>query len=146
MFGRSGKKKARHDAITAFLGAGAEYRGQFHFQGIARIDGEVIGDIISDGTLILGEDSRVEGRIRVAELIANGRIVGNVEASQRVVLSKHANLNGNLIAPTVVIEDGAVLNGSVQMPLADDPTRLAGSAPEALAAPVQTTPGDKAGN
>ena len=146
MFGRSGKKKNRHDAITAFLGAGAEYRGQFHFQGVARIDGGVIGDILSDGTLVLGEGSLVEGRIRVAELIANGRIVGDVEASQRVVLSKRAHLEGNLLAPVVVIEDGAMLNGTVRMPLPDDPKRLGSNPPEALAADAQAPSGGEAGN
>lgn len=115
MFGHSGKKKQRHDAISAFLGAGAEYRGQFNFQGVARIDGGVIGDIVSDGTLVLGEDGRVEGSIQVAELITSGHIVGDVEASRRVVLHKCSNLRGNLLCPQVVMEDGAVLNGSVRM-------------------------------
>ena len=64
---------------------------------------------------MLGEDSRVEGTIRVAELIANGQIVGDVEASRRVVLSKRSNLRGNLLTPVVVIEDGAMLNGTVRM-------------------------------
>lgn len=121
MFGNSGKKKQRHDAISAFLGAGAEYRGQFNFQGVARIDGGVIGDIVSDGTLVLGEDGRIEGTIQVAELIASGHIVGDVEASRRVVLNKRSNLRGNLLCPLVVMEDGAVLNGSVRMQAPDEP-------------------------
>lgn len=125
MFGNSGKKKQRHDAISAFLGAGAEYRGQFNFQGVARIDGGVIGDIVSDGTLVLGEEGRVEGSIQVAELITSGQIVGDVEASRRVVLHKRSNLRGNLLCPLVVMEDGAVLNGSVRMTVPDDP-ELAG--------------------
>jgi cytoskeletal protein CcmA (bactofilin family) len=129
MFGRSGKKKPTQDAITAFLGAGAEYRGQFNFQGIARIDGGVIGDIVADGTLVLGEDGRVEGSIRVAELIANGRIVGDVEASRRAVLSGRSNLRGNLLSPVVVIEDGAVLNGVVTMAPVDRPSLPRGGEP-----------------
>lgn len=120
MFGRSGKNKQRHDAITAFLGAGAEYRGQFSFQGVARIDGGVIGDIVSDGTLVLGADGRVEGRIQVAELIASGRILGDVQASRRVVLHKCSNLRGNLLSPLLVMEDGAVFNGTVRMPSPGD--------------------------
>jgi cytoskeletal protein CcmA (bactofilin family) len=146
MFGRSGKKKPPHDAITAFLGAGAEYRGQFNFQGTARIDGGVVGDIISDGTLVLGEDGRVEGTIRVAELITNGRIVGDVQASRRVVLSKHSNLHGNLLTPAVVIEDGAVLNGSVQMTLPEEPSLPQGAGPEALAAGTGAIAAGETGN
>lgn len=142
MFGRSGKKNKHQDAITAFLGAGAEYRGQFHFQGIARIDGGVIGDIISEGTLVLGEDGRVEGRIRVAELITSGQIVGDVEATQRVVLSKSSNLRGNLLTPLVVIEDGAVLNGAVSMSLPDRPLLPQGEEAVSLAGTQEGSPGN----
>jgi len=143
MFGRSGKKKSDPDAISAFLGVGAEYRGQFNFQGTARIDGSVIGDIFSDGTLILGEDGRVEGHIRVAELIANGRVVGDVEASRRVVLSKCSNVRGNLLSPVVRIEDGAVVNGVVSMTLPDNPVLSPGEVRGALAAGED---GDSVGN
>ena len=133
MFGRSSKKQSRQDAITAFLGAGTRYHGQFNFQGIVRIDGGVIGDIISDGALVLGEEGYVEGRIKVAELITSGRIVGDVEASRRVTLHKRSNLCGNLTTPTVVIEDGAVVNGRIRM-AAPENTVLVADAPCALAA------------
>ncbi len=133
MFGRSTKKKPRHDAISAFLGAGTQYHGQFNFQGVVRIDGGVIGDIISDGVLVLGEEGTVEGRIRVAELMASGRIVGDVEATRRVVLHKSANLCGNLLSPAVVVEDGAVVNGLVRMTLPDQPGLAGGRSPCALA-------------
>lgn len=116
MFGRSSRKKAiRHDEITAFLGAGTQYNGQFDFQGIVRIDGGVNGDINSDGTLVLGEGGCVEGRIRVDTLISNGRIKGDVEAFTRVVLNKSSNLEGNVRSPSVVIEEGAIINGQVSM-------------------------------
>jgi cytoskeletal protein CcmA (bactofilin family) len=127
MFGRSSRKKdIRHDEITAFLGAGTQYNGQFDFQGIVRIDGGVNGDINSDGTLVLGEGGCVQGRIRVGTIISNGRIKGDVEASIRVVLNKNSNLEGNLRAPAMVIEEGAVVNGLISMdfsPLEQIPER-----------------------
>jgi len=133
MFGRSSKKKPRHDAISAFLGAGTQYHGQFNFQGVVRIDGGVIGDIISDGVLVLGEEGYVEGHIQVAELVASGQIVGDVEASQRAVLNKRSNLRGNLTTPAVIIEDGAVVNGIVRMSAPETVVLAAGVAPCALA-------------
>lgn len=127
MFGRSSRKKAiRPDEITAFLGAGTQYNGQFHFQGIVRIDGGVNGDIDSDGTLVLGEEGFVEGRVRVGTLISNGRVKGDVEASVRVVLNKSSSLEGNVRAPAMVIEEGAIINGQLSMdlePLAQIPER-----------------------
>ncbi len=116
MFGRAKKKNSpKHDEITAFLGAGTHYNGQFNFQGIVRIDGGVNGDILSDGALVLGEEGKVEGDIKVGRLISNGRIIGNVEAAERVVLNKRSHLKGDLRSPVVVIEDGATFNGKVTM-------------------------------
>lgn len=146
MFGRNAKKKPRNDAITAFLGAGTQYHGQFNFQGVVRIDGGVIGDIVSDGTLVLGEDGRVEGSIQVAELITSGRIVGDVEASRRAVLHKRSNLRGNLLCPLVVMEDGAVLNGSVRMTVADDPELVRLDQGGELALDAGEVRGEDAGN
>lgn len=146
MFGRSTKKKPRHDAISAFLGAGTQYHGQFNFQGVVRIDGGVIGDIMSDGVLVLGEEGYVEGRIRVAELVASGRIVGDVEATQRVTLHKSSSLRGNLLAPAVVIEDGAVVNGLVRMTVPLQAGLTEGMAPPALAAACGEDSPEAAGN
>jgi len=146
MFGRSTKKKPRHDAISAFLGAGTQYHGQFNFQGVVRIDGGVIGDIMSDGVLVLGEEGYVEGRIRVAELVASGRIVGDVEATQRVTLNKSSSLCGNLLAPAVVIEDGAVINGLVRMAVPQQAGLTEGEAPPALAAACGEDGPEAAGN
>ena len=134
MFGRASKKKPRLDAITAFLGAGTQYHGQFNFQGVVRIDGSVIGDIISDGVLVLGEEGLVEGSVRVGELIASGRIVGDVAASRRVILHKSAKVRGNLATPGVVVVDGAVINGQLCMTEPQAVILEDGESPCALAA------------
>lgn len=134
MFGRLSRKKPRLDAITAFLGAGTAYHGQFNFQGVVRIDGEIFGDIISDGVLVLGEQGLVEGSVRVGELVAGGRIVGDVAASRRLVLNKSARVRGNLAAPSMVVEDGAVINGRICMTDPEAVEAAAAEAPCALAA------------
>ena len=140
MFGRSTKKKPRQDAISAFLGAGTQYHGQFNFQGIVRIDGGVIGDIVSDGVLVLGEQGHVEGTIRVAELVASGSIVGDVEATRRVTLHKRSNLSGNLVAPAIVIEEGAVVNGLVRMLPPEEGIRVSGAPPAAISQAPDAAP------
>jgi cytoskeletal protein CcmA (bactofilin family) len=140
MFGRNTKRKPRHDAITAFLGAGTQYRGQFRFQGVVRIDGGVIGDIVSDGVLVLGEQGHVEGTIRVAELVASGSIIGDVEATRRVTLHKRSNLDGNLAAPAIVIEEGAVVNGLVRMTPPEESILVSGAPPAAISQAPDAAP------
>ena len=41
------------DEINAFLGAGTVYQGQLSFQGAVRIDGNFVGEVHSEGTLIV---------------------------------------------------------------------------------------------
>ncbi|WP_041720357.1 bactofilin family protein [Pseudodesulfovibrio piezophilus] len=103
------------DEINAFLGAGTNYQGKLHFQGAVRIDGNFRGEVVSDGTLVVGQEAVVEGLIRVGQLVLSGNIQGEVEAATKVVLHKTANLQGNIKTPVLVVEEGAVLEGQLDM-------------------------------
>ena len=103
------------DEINAFLGAGTNYHGKLHFQGAVRVDGHFQGEVMSDGTLVVGQEAVVEGQIKVGQLILSGNIRGEVEADIKVVLHKTANLQGNLSTPVLVVEEGAVLEGRLDM-------------------------------
>ncbi len=103
------------DEINAFLGAGTNYQGKLHFQGAVRIDGNFHGEVVSDGTLVVGQEAVVEGLVRVGQLVLSGNIQGEVEARNKVVLHKTANLQGNIRTPVLVVEEGAVLEGQLDM-------------------------------
>jgi len=103
------------DEINAFLGAGTNYHGKLHFQGAVRIDGNFQGEVVSEGTLVIGQEATVEGQIKVGQLVLSGSIKGEVEAKNKVVLHKTANLQGNIRTPVLVVEEGAVLDGQLNM-------------------------------
>ncbi|WP_432734632.1 bactofilin family protein [Maridesulfovibrio sp. FT414] len=103
------------DEINAFLGSGTDYQGKLNFQGAVRIDGNFSGEVESEGTLVVGKEARVEGVLRVGQLVLSGKVTGEVFAREKVVLHKTANLQGNLITPVLVVEEGAVLEGRVTM-------------------------------
>jgi cytoskeletal protein CcmA (bactofilin family) len=103
------------DEINAFLGAGTNYHGKLHFQGAVRIDGNFQGEVVSEGTLVIGQDAVVDGQVKVGQLVLSGRIKGEVEAKNKVVLHKTANLQGNIRTPVLVVEEGAVLEGELVM-------------------------------
>jgi len=103
------------DEINAFLGAGTNYHGKLHFQGAVRIDGNFQGEVVSEGTLVIGQEAVVEGQIKVGQLVLSGMIKGEVEAKTKVVLHKTANLQGNIRTPVLVVEEGAVLEGELIM-------------------------------
>jgi cytoskeletal protein CcmA (bactofilin family) len=103
------------DEINAFLGAGTSYNGKLHFPGAVRIDGSFQGEVESDGTLVIGQEAVVQGNIRVGQLVLSGNLQGEVEARDKVVLHKTADLHGNIRTPVLVVEEGAVLEGRLDM-------------------------------
>jgi len=103
------------DQINAFLGAGTHYEGILSFQGSVRIDGEFIGEIDSEGTLVVGKDARLEGVFKVGELVLSGTINGEVIAAKKAVLNKQSHFFGTLHTPLFVVEEGADMRGRVNM-------------------------------
>lgn len=107
------------DDITAFLGSGTVYNGQLNFVGSVRVDGQFTGEIRSEGTLILGKDAKVEGTIQVSQLVLSGNLSGDVVVTGKTIMHKTANLAGNLVTRSLIMEEGALLQGSISM----DPTQ-----------------------
>lgn len=103
------------DEINAFLGAGTSYEGKLQFQGSVRIDGAFLGQIDSEGTLIVGQEAKIDGQAGVGTLVLSGFFKGQVVAKDKAILHKTAHLEGSLRTPTLVMEEGAVLDGEVAM-------------------------------
>ncbi len=101
--------------IKAFLGPGSKFEGKLFFDEIVRLDGFFKGEINSRDTLIVGETADVEGDIEVGTFILSGRFKGNIKATTRVELRRPAQIEGTLETPVLVVEEGVVLNGSINM-------------------------------
>lgn len=100
---------------NAFLGHDTSYHGQLSFKGAVRIDGEFTGEIKSEGTLILGKEAKVFAQVNVAQLVLSGSLDGEINVSKKTTMHKSAKLTGNLTTPVLIMEEGAVLQGKVQM-------------------------------
>lgn len=109
------KKNQDNSELNAFLGVGTEYRGKLDFVGTVRIDGRFEGEISTDGDLILGRKALIDGTVKVGRLTSCGQIRGDVTVKERTVLEKTSVLTGSLNTPVLVVEQGAVVEGSVVM-------------------------------
>ena len=116
------------DEINAFLGTGTTYTGKLVFQGTVRIDGIFKGEVRSDGTLVIGREAQVEGELKVGQLVLSGHLVGEIDAGAKVVLHKTANFQGSLKTPTLVVEEGAYMEGQVVMSGGKSPAKPAPTA------------------
>jgi cytoskeletal protein CcmA (bactofilin family) len=105
----------RRDEINAFLGKDTEFEGKLSFSGTVRIDGHFKGEILSDGTLIVGDDAVIESEIQVSQLVVCGEVRGNLVAAEKIEIHPPGKVFGNIQAPAVVMDEGVVFEGSCRM-------------------------------
>ena len=102
--------------LSGYVGNGTVLTGEASFKAMLRVDGHLSGTVSSDsGTLIVGNNGQVDADIKVAVATIHGTVNGDIVASQRLELGRAAKVNGNIQAPSLVIEQGAVFEGSCRM-------------------------------
>jgi cytoskeletal protein CcmA (bactofilin family) len=102
--------------LSGFVGNGTTLTGEANFKGMLRVDGHLSGQVRSEGgTLIVGNNGQVDADIEVAIATIHGAVNGDITASQRLELGRAAKVNGNITTPSLIIEQGAVFEGTCQM-------------------------------
>jgi len=81
-----------------------------------RVDGHLVGTVSSEsGTLIVGTNGQVDANISVAAAMVNGAVNGDIIASEKLQLGRTARVMGNVQSPRLIVEEGAILEGSCSM-------------------------------
>jgi cytoskeletal protein CcmA (bactofilin family) len=109
------KRNGNADEIIAFLGKGTRFKGVVTYDGTVRIDGHIEGEVISTGTLIVGETAVIDAEVSVGTLVCGGQITGNITATEKVQLLNPAMVTGSIKTPVLMIEAGVRLNGQCEM-------------------------------
>lgn len=112
----------KEGTLSGFVGSGTAFTGETTFKAMMRVDGQLSGRISSSsGTLVIGTNGRVDANIEVAVATVHGTVNGDIIATQRLELGRSAKVNGNIQAPSLVIEQGAIFEGSCKMTQASVP-------------------------
>ena len=107
--------------LSGYVGNGTVLTGETNFQSMLRVDGHLTGKVNSDnGTLVIGTDGRVDADIEVSAAVVNGTVNGDIVAGDRVELGRASKVVGNITTPQIVIEPGAIFEGSCHMLKARD--------------------------
>lgn len=102
-------------AVTAFLGQGTRLTGRIAFEGPARIEGEVEGEIHAPDSLFVGESAVLNAQIAGGTIVIHGKVTGDITATKRLEIRAPGKVYGNLTTPSLVIEDGVVFEGHCSM-------------------------------
>lgn len=106
---------ARRGELNGFLDAGSELEGKLGFEQTFRIEGRFVGEVDSEGDLVVAGRGEAEGVIRVGRLVVAGTVRGQVVASRRVEVSPGGCLLAEVETPCLVVADGARIEGPCRM-------------------------------
>ncbi|MHC8442051.1 MAG: bactofilin family protein [Candidatus Eutrophobiaceae bacterium] len=99
------------------IGQHTEVLGDIRFSGGLLVDGTIKGNVFSEddssSALVLGETGTVEGRVQVPYLDVNGKIVGNVECSERIEMSSKSRIVGDVHYQMMEMQVGAEVSGNM---------------------------------
>jgi cytoskeletal protein CcmA (bactofilin family) len=101
--------------ITTILADDLRINGTMTFKSSLMIKGTLEGEIISEGLLIVGPTAKVSAKVTTKNLVSHGEIVGDVTASEQVVLKETAVQTGNITTMNIIVESGSLFNGSITM-------------------------------
>lgn len=106
----------KEGTLSGFVGNGTTLTGEANFKGMLRVDGHLSGRVSSqDGTLIVSSGGQVDADVEVSVAQIYGTVNGDIIASKRIELGRVARVTGNIQTPALVIEQGAIFEGSCRM-------------------------------
>jgi cytoskeletal protein CcmA (bactofilin family) len=101
--------------LNGFLDKGATFRGELEFEDTMRIDGKFSGKIASKNELIIGESAQVDGEIEVGSVAISGTVKGKIKATGRIEIHRSGRVYSDIETAALIIEEGAVFEGTCAM-------------------------------
>ena len=139
-------------AKAAVIGPGITINGDISGTENLIIEGKVKGHIhLASHEVAVGQAGEVNADLRAKVIRVAGKVNGDLTAKEKVIINSTGNVCGNIVTPRMLLEDGAIFKGSIDMdpgeatPIqvaasASRPTVKSGTSPELLAGAVKNNP------
>jgi len=101
--------------VHNLIAKGTVVKGDIQTDGDLRIDGNLIGSIITKGKLVVGESARIEGSISCKNADISGEVIAKTIVSDLIVLKEISNFSGDITTKQISIEPGAKFTGNCKM-------------------------------
>ncbi len=98
-------------SINTIIGKGSAISGNMKVNGFIRIDGDIDGNLETDGNVLVGENARIRGDLSAKSVIIGGIIKGNIKANESVKILSEAAVIGDVISRKVQVDGSAVIHG-----------------------------------
>lgn len=97
------------------IGKGTFLEGNVETYGNIRIEGKVTGNVKSKSKVALGPSSVVQGNVMAQNADLEGEVKGRIEVAELLVLKATAVIHGDIVTGKLVVEPGALFNGTCKM-------------------------------
>ena len=98
--------------VNSIIGVGSEFKGEFKINGLLRIDGKFIGTIDTGGKVLIGQSGDATTDIKARLVVVGGKVSGNIYATERIILLSTGDVKGNIITPSLIMEEGVKFDGN----------------------------------
>ena len=106
---------AQFSGTGGFLGHSTKITGKLLFDGTTTIEGEVEGEVIVRGNLIIGEKATITGKITATFVLIRGKVTAEIQADKGIEIQPPGVLAGDIITQNLVIRDGGIFDGNCSM-------------------------------
>ena len=123
----------------ALIGKSLKIKGAVSGHEDLYVDGEIEGTVeLEENNLTVGPNGIVNADVKARDIKVLGKLTGNVRAGERVEITKTGSVEGDLVTSRIVIEDGAVFRGSIDIVKPDQAGARPAAAPKQPPASVSS--------
>ena len=115
MFNKDEKRTVEVQSTSNIISRGTILEGNIKTPGNLRIEGRVIGNLITKSKAALAQSSYVDGNILAKNAEVAGEVKGKVEVSEMLILKPTCIIHGEIITNKLIVESGATFNGGCTM-------------------------------
>ena len=108
------------EQVISIIGPGMKVVGDCDTDGAIRVEGAVQGNIRAGKAVVVGKDGVVDGDIFTQDAVLAGTVKGVVRADSRLEVQATCRVEGEIIASRMQLDEGAMLNGTIQMGIGSD--------------------------
>ena len=103
-------------ASEVIIGKSVIIKGELSGSEDLTIEGQVEGKIeLKQHVLTIGPHGRIRAQIFAKVVVVLGEVLGNIKASDKVVIRENGAVEGDIVAPRVAIAEGARFRGKIDM-------------------------------
>lgn len=112
---RGARSTSSTESTLSIISAGTTVSGDIDCDGVLKVEGRIDGSVRRARQVMLAREGAIQGDVVSHEVVVGGVIDGNVTATDRLELQSTAVVNGDITTKSIVVMEGARINGGVKM-------------------------------